>query len=358
MKIILDNIIFSLQQNGGISVVWYELLCRLLKENGFQPRFIDNQKYDNPFRRRLNLEEEYVYEGNFSRWSGICPVHIKETRPFIFHSSYYRYCNNPKAVNITTVHDFTYEYFRSGPAKWKHCWQKYQAIRHSQYIVCISENTKKDLLKFLPGINEDRISVIYNGVSDDYVVVPKQEKLKDIPFAPFSYVVFVGSRTGYKNFELVKKSIAQSKYNLVIVGTEPNGTEDDRIKEFISKNRYFCTGFLANDQLNVIYNHAAALIYPSSYEGFGIPVIEAQRAGCPVIAYNGSSIPEIIGETPLLMNELSERELLSKIDLLSDNDLMGITRNAGLENSRRFSWDKMYYEYLDIYRKALENIKE
>lgn len=352
MNIILDNIIFSGQKAGGISVVWYELLRRLVKEDNLQLWYIDNPNCNNPYRKKLNIEERFINEFNYSCWSGLFPVLVKEDGPFIFHSSYYRYCNNPNAINITTVHDFTYEYYRKGLAKWKHCWQKYQAIRHSQYIVCISENTKKDLLKFLPEIDEKKVRVIYNGVSEDYFVIPKQKHLKNIPFEPFSYVVFVGSRAGYKNFELVKRCVAQSKYNIVIVGTKPDEIEDGRLKKCISQDKYFCTGFLSNEQLNVVYNHAAALVYPSLYEGFGIPVIEAQRTGCPVIAYNGSSIPEVIGDTPLLMNELSEKELLSKLNMLSNTGLIDQIRLLGLENSKRFSWDKMYNEYLHLYQEA------
>ena len=354
MCLFYDNIVFDLQKSGGVSVVWYELLRRMVRDNSFNIRYIDNGGVINPYRRKLNIRDDAVIriDGYIPVYRYL-PVRIKNKTPFIFHSSYYRYCNNPNAVNITTVHDFTYEYFRKGLAKKLHCWQKYQTLRHSQYIVCISENTKRDLLKFVPDIEEDKIRIIYNGVSEEYYPLEKN-LAENLPFEKGSYVVFVGSRGGYKNFDFLKRCMARSKYNFVIVGSALSEEEKQSLEQYVPQKRYCCMGFLPNKGLNVIYNHAAALVYPSAYEGFGIPVIEAQRAGCPVIAYNSSSIPEVIGDTPLLMSELSEKELLDKLELLSDRELMKEVRADGLENSKRFSWDKMCQGYLDLYKEAFK----
>lgn len=87
-------------------------------------------------------------------------------------------------------------------------------------------------------------------------------------------------------------------------------------KYFQKSNKVYCTGYIDNSQLNFLYNNAYALLYPSIYEGFGIPVLEAQKAGCPVIAYNGSSIPEIIGDTTLLIQEASVKEIHNKLEIL------------------------------------------
>lgn len=353
--ILFDNVVFDLQKSGGISVVWYELVRRFLENNTLDVSFIDNGNTTNKYRKDLNIAVSAISgQDMYIPISRYLPVRINASEPFIFHSSYYRYCKSSYAKSITTVHDFTYEYFRNGFKKRLHCWQKYNAIRHSDYVVCISENTKKDLLKFLPDVDESKIRVIYNGVSEDYYVIDEDTERKKLPFEKGKYLVFVGNRVDeYKNFSLLKRCVSSSKYSLVIVGSKLSEEEKIDLEKYLPENRYKCMGFLPNEELNVIYNNAAALVYPSSYEGFGIPIVEAQRAGCPVIAYNASSIPEVIGDTPLLMNELTDEELLKKIELLSDEKLMKEVRSAGLENSKRFSWDKMYQDYLELYKEAL-----
>lgn len=355
--IYLDNVIFDAQKSGGISVVWYELVSRLMKEDGLKIKFKDNRTLSNIFRSRLIInDEQYTIERDrLYPLSVFYPVYVKEKAPFIFHSSYYRYCSNNNAINITTVHDFTYEYYIKGLSRWKHCWQKYKAIRHSDYIICISESTKKDLMKFLPDIDEKKIRVVYNGVSEDYFETSENLCSINIPFEKKSYLVFVGSRVNYKNFELAVRSIGKTSYSLLIVGAKLSNDEQKLVNDCLPQNRWHSAGFMSNHDLNIAYNNAAALVYPSKYEGFGIPVLEAQRAGCPVIAYNGSSIPEVIGDTPLLMNELSEEELLEKMKLLSDNRLIENVITKGLENSKRFSWDKMYHDYKNLYEEAISN---
>lgn len=350
-----DNVVFDWQKSGGISVVWYELIGRILTESSWETRFLDNSGSANPYRNLLKIDSSQICKSDtFVNLSKYLPVKFSEKRDFVFHSSYYRYCKNINARNITTVHDFTYEYYKKGIKRFVHCWQKYNAIRHSRFVVCISENTKRDLLKFLPDVDQSKIRIIYNGVSEDYYVLENDAEMSMLPFNKGEYVVFVGNRKDeYKNFSLLKRSIASTPYNLVIVGSQLSDEEKADLRKYLPESRYKCMGFLPNEQLNIIYNYAAALVYPSSYEGFGIPVIEAQRAGCPVIAYNGSSIPEIIGDTPLLLQNISEEELITKMNLLANEQLMCKVRRSGLENSKRFSWDKMYQQYVELYEEAL-----
>ena len=353
MKIWIDNIIFSLQKTGGISVVWYEIIKRLLC-SGVKVTFIEYSCVNNMQRMQLVVSPDSIikYPSFMLRYKRYLPVTCKNVNEsFIFHSSYFRISSNPNAINITTVHDFTYEYFYHGLHKWIHCWQKYYAIRKSKYVVCISENTKKDLLNFLPDVDEKKIHVIYNGVSDDYYPLESTPSF-NLPYSYKSYLLFVGERRAYKNFKLVIESMCDKDWRIIIVGSALTQEEKTFLDSTIGNQCYYYAGRVSNKQLNILYNGSKALVYPSSYEGFGIPVLEAQKAGCPVIAYNASSIPEIIGDTPLLMNSLDKEELCSKLELLSDESLCSEVIQKGLENVKRFSWDKMYEQLMSLYEEA------
>ncbi|MDR2408048.1 MAG: glycosyltransferase family 1 protein, partial [Bacteroidales bacterium] len=136
MKIIFDNIIFSLQKAGGISVVWTELLKSIIS-SGLEYKCLEyNSSQNNIFRNKIEIPSQNIILSNYSstkiqRYFNPQIREIIDT-PFIFHSSYYRYCTHKKAINFTTVHDFTYEYFSSGIKKIIHCYQKHKAIKKSE----------------------------------------------------------------------------------------------------------------------------------------------------------------------------------------------------------------------------------
>lgn len=359
MKIVFDNIIFYLQKSGGISVVWYELLKRFAQQELIDYECIEykNKMKSNIFHDLLKIPISKIIFKNayFFYLKRYLNLYIPSKTKFVFHSSYYRICNNKNAINITTVHDFTYEYFfRNSIGKKLHCNQKYNAIRKSDYIICISENTKNDLLKFLPDVDEKKIHIIYNGASENYKQLHQSDlNVKIQPFRHNSFVLFVGSREEYKNFELSVRAIAKSGLNLVIVGRPLSNVESNYLKDIIDLTKIYLLTGISNIEMNILYNQAYCLLYPSSYEGFGIPVLEAQKAGCPVIAYNGSSIPEVIGCSPLLLNELTVNAILEKIEIINNFDHRKKIVETGIENAKRFSWNNMYKDVVDLYVKAL-----
>ena len=202
-------------------------------------------------------------------------------------------------------------------------------------------------MHFYPFVDENKIRVIYNGVSNDYHQINSSNH--QLCFKPYTYALFIGSRAKYKNFNLAVESISKSTLNLLIIGNELSMQEIEYLETMIP-NRYKCIGYVSNDILNTYYNFSHCLLYLSSYEGFGIPILEAQRAGCPVIAYNSSSIPEVIGDTPLLINNLNTTSVLNCIKILQNPIQRNMIVQKGLKNANRFSWEKMRMEVIKLYK--------
>ncbi len=356
MKIIYDNIIFSQQKAGGISIVWYEIIKRLLKEKHITTFFIEYKNGNkNIFRNLLCIQMDRIFKhsGFILKIRRYFNPILSLTEKTIFHSSYYRTCNHKFAFNVTTVHDFTYEKYYHGIAKSLHCFQKYRAINNSDIIICISENTKNDLMKYLPKTDKNKIRVIYNGVSDDYFKI-ENPIINQIPFAAQSYMIFVGSRKAYKRFDFAVDVVRKINFNLIIVGGGDLTDQESKLLDSeIGVEKYKHMGSILNNQLNELYNNAFCLIYPSEYEGFGIPVIEAQKAGCPVVAFNGSSIKEIAGNTPLLFKEYNIDKISSNVSMLFDISKRNLIIQEGIINAKRFSWDITYSQIISVYREIL-----
>ncbi len=346
MKIVFDNIIYSLQQAGGISVVWTHLIKRVLEKwDGLS--FIEYDGVHNIARKDITIPSDIIElrSRKFMNLKRYLNPKVSSSEPFIFHSSYFRTCSHPLAINITTVHDFTYEYFVKNPIKrWIHCKQKHQAIRKADMVVCISENTRNDLFKILPDIPHEKVHVIYNGVDDSFHQLDKH--------ATEPYVLFVGKRDPYKNFDKIIEPISETGMELHIVGSPLNKNEKSLMQNFKCTYKYH--GFVSNEELNTLYNHAFCLLYPSEYEGFGLPVLEAQKAGCPVIAFNGSSIKEIIGDNTLLLQTTTKDEIIKKMHILTDPTTRQQVISRGIENSRNYSWDRMTNSYISLYKEAMK----
>lgn len=309
LNVVFDNIIYTLQRNGGVSVVWNELLRRARADKDVQCTELDY--VENLAPRPL---ERYRI-----------PAYRAEV-PAVFHSSYFRILPQAGVRNVTTVHDLTYHFYRRGLAKAVHLWEEERALRHSEAVICVSENTKRDLLRFYPRFPEERMHVIYNGVSDDFYPLPSVEKK--------GFLLFVGNSTAaYKRYDVAQQVAQRTGLELV---TAANVTREE---------------------LNTLYNEALCLLYPSDYEGFGLPVLEAQKAGCPVIAQNNSSIPEIIGAEGLMVqHDTLQRMAAEMADIVRQLQSRPTDKiiTAGIENAKRFSWDKTYLQVKEIYRQLLE----
>lgn len=354
MHLCMDNIIFSLQRAGGISVYWSELWRRLLRDNLHASGIEASDAESNLFRQALRIPaRQLIQDARPIRFGRYLSAHPPTGRHTLLHSSYYRPPARRGIASVQTVYDFTYERYRSGPARWVHSTQKRRALRAAQGIICISASTQRDLLELFPEIPAARTRVIHLGYSDVFQPLDANDARRLIQphlGSDTVFSVYVGDRSAYKNFPVAVNSISQLRgHHLVIVGGGPLKENDRTHLQARLPDRWTHVDKAPGPVLNAFYNQAHALVYPSSYEGFGIPVLEAMAAGCPVVAVATSSIPEAAGDAGLLVPSPDADLLAEQLRRLADPALRYTVIEAGNRQTQRFSWEDCYEQTLDFY---------
>ncbi|MCE9501028.1 MAG: glycosyltransferase family 4 protein [Leptospira sp.] len=348
MKIILDNIVFKLQRTGGISVYWADLI-RSWERSTAEWSVLEYGENSNLESKNLSIPPDHSLKRKYRIFERIREPEIAMRFPFLLHSSYYRTSVHRLATNVISVYDFIHEKFRRDVAGRMFTFLKKRAIENSHLIICISESTKNDLLEYYPSVKKKSIEVIYIGTDPIYRLLDSNEmqaevsefRNKGLLFPDGHFSIFLGSRAQYKNFELsVEMVSSQRNLKLAIVG---GGDLSGKHKELLAKKlpeRFLLFPSLSNRDLRLLYNSADCLLYPSAYEGFGIPVIEAMASGCPVLALNNSSIPEITGaDYPLGSDSKNLGILFHRI--LSDAGLQKEMRKIGIERNAIFDRQKL-----------------
>lgn len=358
MKILLDNIIYSKTKNGGVSNYWYELSNYLLKQPQDKIGFFENKDVLLNFHRKmLSIPSESILEhGKFPIAARIFPINYKSEEKFIYHSSYYRgLVGSKNMLEVTTVYDFIHNYYSTFLKKTIHNNLKYNAIKRSKGVICISKNTYNDLQKFCPTKPNQKAEVIYVGVSDDYFQI-KQFSEDQLTFLKYNHIedaflLFIGGRTNYKNFDFVASVLNENKdFKLVVVGGGAFKEQEIKLFSKGALERVRFIGSANNDELNVLFNSATALIYPSSYEGFGIPVVEAMRAGCPVIGLDNATIREVAEKSAILLKNLNISDFNNNKENLLNTSYRTEIIEKGLLDSQKYSWEKCNKETHEFYK--------
>lgn len=342
-KILIDGVFFQLQ-NSGIARVWRTLLNIISKSELFDIYFLD--------RGNAPVIDGIHYISFPKYQSCYCPADsmlIQNICDFYkidaFTSTYYTTpINTPM---LLMVYDMIPEIFDFDLTV-RGWMEKEIAISYAQRYLCISYNTRNDLLTFYPEIPDYNVSVAYCGI-DRNTFYPRIES-EIISFkkqfdCQKPFFLFVGSRTqhnGYKNSKIFFDAFLElgcENFDILCVGGEKE--IDPEILERLPSNVSCKRLDLTDDELGIAYSSAHALVYPSLYEGFGMPVIEAMACGCPVITTHHGSLAEAAGDAACLISGTSTEEMKSALIKMSDPNYRQVLRTKGIEQAGNFNWETM-----------------
>ena len=371
MKILYDHQTFSLQKYGGISRYFFELIREIgrtedidvelalkyskneylqqsetwartpMRAGAFQARMVSigskTLKLDLKYKLNMDASAKKVAEKDYT----------------LFHPTYYdnyflKHIGDKPIV--LTVFDMIHELYPEMTLTNKTMVWKRTLLERADEIIAISANTKKDILE-LYDIDPSKIHVIYLATS-----LKAPERRIEEPSERQRYLLFVGNRGWYKNFYFYLQAIApiliqDKSLNIVCAGGgDFDQSELNFFKNLGLENRIKYSG--ANDtQLLQHYTNALAFVFPSTNEGFGIPVLEAISCGCPCIVSRAASIPEVGGDAAIYFdpkNVISIREATERV--ITDENLRKNMREQGLRHASNFSWQKTVKETADVYR--------
>ena len=365
MKVLYDHQIFTLQKYGGISRYFYELIKNLEPADDVKPKtslLISNNYYlsDNQNIKHTKFFPNREFRGKTRLISPINKInsiyHLKNQKFDIFHPTYYdpyffKYLHGKPFV--LTVFDMIHEKFPDVfPLKDTTSNQKKCLAEKASKIIAISKNTKKDLVEIF-GIEESKIEVIYLGNS----MVIKDHFTINLPKY---YILFVGSREGYKNFKTFTngiKNILIENPNLSVVcagGGQLNNAENLMLSKQGILDRFF--QYDPNDQeLAQFYKKATLFVFPSLYEGFGIPILESYSCKCPLLCSNTSSLPEIAGNGAIYFDPTSESSISNAVKrVLDSKELRDKLITNGTKRLKYFSWEKTVTETQNVYQSIVK----
>lgn len=363
MKILYDYQIFSIQKYGGATRYFCELIKNIPIEHQFNLALIFSDNYYlkenyNFFKKKnilpdINFKGKYFIQKKISFANHYYSKHCISANNFdLFHPTYYDnyFFNVLKKPYVITVHDLIV--FKFKDTFYKSFLRKSQmegVIKNANRIISISENTKKDIIEIF-NINPEKIDVIYHGCN-------AASSTKGIN-GYGKYILFVGRRSHHKNF--ITFATAGSKLlnkekdlKLICVGPPFNKEEMTTLSKLGILNQAIAVN-VDDNSLNDLYTGALVFVYPSLYEGFGMPILEAFANNCPVCLSNSSCFPEIAGNAGVYFEPYDHESILNAIEkVIYDNDFAKKIVEAGQYRLANFSWEKAAKETISSYRKAI-----
>lgn len=355
MKILYDYQTFKFRYSG-IARYHYEL-SKGLENIGFETQIatlFTQSEYllKDPRYRVINPLGYKEFKGRYTMSNLVENINqkyavsqIKKNKFDLFHPTYYDPYFLPHLHRplVITVHDFVHEKF--DPARTGDIANKKLVIERADKIIAISQNTKNDILTYY-NPPEEKVQVIYHGTPDF-----KMPYLKN-PYG--SYILFVGDRKGYKNFANFLKAAGQilkkdRELKLVCTGNPFTDEETELINSYALTNQIVQVS-ASDRELNSLYRHARVFVYPSFYEGFGMPILEAFSNECPICISDSSCFPEIAQDAASYFDPASVDSMQYAIEkVIYNDDFRNILIERGNKLRTNFSWEKTIRQTVDLY---------
>jgi glycosyltransferase involved in cell wall biosynthesis len=369
MRILYDHQVFSLQNAGGASRYFYELMQSLAGASGVHLELwlgIRNLDTDYP-RHAFSCAQTRVlsWEGGLRRGRSRYVANEllgNVLAPFagkmdIYHPTLYRIMPLVRARRlVATHHDCAHERF---PELFAHAGQIIRAKRRlyasADAIICVSESSRQDLVRFY-GTDRGKTRVIHHGLRSLTGSPAAAAELRT--YVHSDYLLFVGSRAAYKNFNALLRAFRTTELcasmQLAIAGGGALTAEEQALaRQLRIENRLVVFPTITDALLAEAYARATLLVYPSLCEGFGFPPLEAMAAGCPALVSNTSSLPEICRDAPFYFDPRNQDSLeRALLTATTDEAARARVRERGARVAALYSWQKCAQETLVLYREC------
>ena len=334
---------------------------------------IDHRRESNPFREQF---EQLVISlpkppAAVSRWNLLEVPRVLSRFDLVFSPGLYGPPRLPAGVKgVMVVHDlvrylfphfFVFNLMQKALDRWAYP----RMLRNYHHLITVSESTKRDLIRLFQ-VPPDKITVTYHGADREFRPADDPEGSAEFLQKynlPSPFILFLGTLEPRKNLTTLIRALALIKeempHSLVLVGQK--GWLWEEIFEAVTKqglqDRVHWTGYIPDEDRVLFYQAADFLVYPSWYEGFGMPLLEAMQSGCPVIASRVSALPEVVGDAGLLIDP-GNPEALSRamLRLIAEPGLKAKLREAGLTRARRFSWEDSARKTLEVFEAVVRGV--
>lgn len=368
----MDGIIFEIQAHGGVSRVFAEILprmCELSTDIQFTLLTAGRLKQSLPSHARVHhLSRPGVQRLFQGAWLAkikndlrglILNTPVRVSKNIIWHSTYFTLPYRWRGLNVLTMHDMTYELFPrffTHPLDGQFRAYKRKCIEKADAIICVSQSTADDLCTYYDFAQKKPIYVIHNACDDNFCQIPDVSTYYQAPTQK-DFLLYVGGRQHYKNFAQFLKVYSawhlNTKIDLVVVGEPWNNTELNLIRDSHLERKIHLLTKVADRDLCYLYNLALAFVYPSLYEGFGLPLLEAMRCGCPIVASKIPSSVEVAGECAVYFEPNDFNSFLNALTMAIDLGRNSKQVRSGLGRSHVFSWDRCAKMTLEVYSDLL-----